>query len=290
MSRVRAPSIALSFSLSLNSFLDYFRNDEEFAMSYFQAFILGIVQGITEFLPISSSGHLKLIELLLGLDNLEAFVSFDLFCHLGTLFAIFTAFYKDIWYILSKDRKKFFLIILATLPLVPLYFILKPIKTLYGMPQYLGFFFLVSSLLLFLGEHFSKERHNIANDKKNKIDALIIGLAQAIAILPAVSRSGATIAAARFLGWERQNAAKFSFFLAIPTIFGGLMIEGREIYKTGFQNISIMAYAIGFLSAFLVGFFVLKILLKMLKKMSLKPFSAYLFIIGIFTIIYTTTR
>lgn len=255
-------------------------------MSLFEALILGIIQGITEFLPISSSGHLKLAEVLLGLNNLSKLVSFDLFCHLGTLFAIFAVLHKEIWFTLTKDRKLIGMLILAILPLAPLYFLLTGIKSIYGLPEYLGFFFLISALLLFLGEHFSKKREENPSFKKRSFDALFIGLAQAIAILPAISRSGATIAAARYLGWEREKAAKFSFFLAIPTILGGIVIEGREIIKTGLGEISLNAYLIGFLSAFFVGYFVLKGLLKLFKSVSLKPFALYCLFIGIFTILY----
>lgn len=260
-------------------------------MSLFQALILGILQGITEFLPISSSGHLKLAELLLGLDDLSRFVSFDLFCHLGTLFAIFAVLYKEIWAILTKDKQVFGMLFLATLPLAPLYFLLKSIKSIYGEPQYLGFFFLLSALFLFLGERFSKKPIITPSLKKRSYDALFIGIAQAIAILPAVSRSGTTIAAARYLGWEREKAAKFSFFLAIPTILGGIFIEGKEIAQSGnLGDITLNAYLVGFLSAFFVGYFVLKVLLNLFKSVSLKPFAIYCFFVGIFTIMYTHTR
>lgn len=254
-------------------------------MSLLQALFLGIIQGITEFLPISSSGHLKLGEILLGLNHLDKYIPFDLICHVGTLIAIFAVLYKEIWEVITKDRKMFGMLALATLPLAPLYFILSGIKSIYGVPQYLGYFFLVSALFLFLGEHFAKET---LSTKKRFRDALFIGIAQAIAILPAVSRSGATIATARFLGWEREKAARFSFFLAIPTILGGIVIEGREISKSEGTDISFTAYLIGFLSAFLVGIVVLKALLKLLRTVTLKPFAYYCLIIGLFTIIYTS--
>jgi undecaprenyl-diphosphatase len=182
------------------------------------------------------------------------------------------------------------MLFLATIPLSPLYLILKNIKSLYGQPEYLGFFFLLSAFLLFAGERFAKKQLETDVNKKKWSHALFIGIAQAIAILPAVSRSGATIAAARYLGWQREQAAKFSFFLAIPTILGGLLIEGKEIIHTGFGDISSYAYLVGFLSAFFVGYFVLKGLLKLFKTVSLKPFAVYCFFIGIFTIVYTQAR
>lgn len=256
-------------------------------MSLLQAFILGVLQGITEFLPISSSGHLKLGQMVLGFSHLEQFVTFDLICHLGTLFAILAVFNKEIFTLFTNNKKQFALIFIATLPLLPLYFILSKIKAIYGEPQYLGYFFLLSALLLFSGEYFAKPSTSLSSFKKRSLEALFIGLFQAIAILPAVSRSGATIAAARYLGWQREEAAKFSFFLAIPTILGGFVIEGKQILHSSSSLLSPATYLIGFLTSFIVGYFALKGVLHLFKSISLKPFALYCFIIGILATLYT---
>ncbi|MDR3624256.1 MAG: undecaprenyl-diphosphate phosphatase [Chlamydiales bacterium] len=257
-------------------------------MSIIEALILGIVQGITEFLPVSSSGHLKLGELFLGIKELNKYVTFDLVCHLGTLFAIFLVFYKEIWKVLTQDRKTFWMIVIATLPLAPLYFLLSGIKALYGLPSYLGFFFLLTALFLYIGEKYSKPVPETISAKRNIFEALFIGCAQAVAILPAVSRSGSTMAAARFLGWEREKAARFSFFLAIPTILGGILVETIEIirHKEQIADISFFVYLTGFTVSFLVGWMALKLLLKLLQHFTFKPFAYYCFIVGITTLLY----
>ena len=251
-------------------------------MSPLEALLLGILQGITEFLPISSSGHLKLGEWLLGMNHLDQYIAFDLTCHVGTLLALFAVLYRDIWHVLTRDRKMLGMLMLGLLPLLPLYFFLKPIKALYGAPQYIGFFFLVTASLLFLGEALA----NRVKRPAKRSDALLIGVAQACAILPAVSRSGATMAAARSLGWDRTQAARFSFLLSIPTILGGLLIEGKELFETTGSAISPVVYGIGLVSAFVTGYFVLRGLFKLLKRMTLRPFAYYCTAVGLFTLIY----
>lgn len=257
-------------------------------MTIVEALILGIIQGVTEFLPVSSSGHLKLGELFLGLKELNKYVIFDLVCHLGTLFAIFLVFHRDIWSVLTKERKTFWLIVIATLPLAPLYFLLHNIKAIYGLPNYLGFFFLFSALILFLSEKFAQEAPQVVSSKRKVGEALFIGCAQAVALLPAVSRSGSTMAAARFLGWERAQAAKFSFFLAIPTILGGILVESIEIVKNkeSVAEISSLVYFTGFIVSFLVGWAALKLLFQMLKRFTFKPFAYYCFFIGLGSLLY----
>lgn len=253
-------------------------------MGVSDALILGLIQGITEFLPISSSGHLKLFEMFLGLKDLHLYVTFDLVCHLGTLFAIFAVLGKEIFGLFTKEKKMLWMLALAIAPLFPLYFLLHGIKSIYGLPQYLGYFFLLSALFLYLGEKFSAA----FMVRRSSMEALFIGCAQAIAILPAVSRSGSTMAAARLMGWEHERAAKFSFFLAIPTILGGMMVEGLEMWqhKEQILFIPLSIYFTGFATAFLVGYFVLKMLLKWIKRISLKPFAAYCLIVGLVTLFY----
>jgi undecaprenyl-diphosphatase len=134
MSRVRAPSIALFY----------------YNMTFFEAIILGIIQGLTEFFPISSSGHLELGQYFLGFNHLENYIFFDLICHLGTLLALFLVFWKEI-YGFFLDRKYLSHIAIATLPLFPLVLIIKPLKTFFDQPQYLGFCFLFTAFLLYLG-------------------------------------------------------------------------------------------------------------------------------------------
>ena len=169
-------------------------------MSWVEALILGIVQGLTEFLPVSSSGHLKLFQMLFGYENLDSYVAFDLACHLGTLLTICIVFMDQIRDLLKGDLKKIFLLFIATLPLVPLYLFRDELGAIIDSPQLLGYFFLTTGFLLFLGDRLAKLATEERSMRRGMLDSIIIGLFQAIAILPGISRSGSTISAARALG------------------------------------------------------------------------------------------
>lgn len=250
-------------------------------MSLIQAILLSLLQGLAEFLPISSSGHLKLLETLFGLQDLEKLVFFDLLCHGGTLCSIFFVLRREIVETL-KDKARLQLLIIATLPLFPLVFLVKALKGLYAEPHLLGYFFLITSLILFAGEHLSKQRH-----VRPRLAALCIGLAQCLALIPGISRSGSTIAMGRFLGWERVRAAKFSFLLAIPTILGGLVLETGKIIvgKESPPPLPCFIYIVGFVISFVVGSFMLKGVLLLFKRVSLKPFALYCAAVGIVALI-----
>ncbi len=255
-------------------------------MSVFEAIILGIIQGLTEFFPVSSSGHLKLIQSLFGGDNLSRYILFDIVCHLGTLLSIFIVLKKDIFSLFTKERKELFSLILALIPLLPLYVILKQIHDIYDQPKLLGYFFILTSILLFLGDRFSKKQA-----LQGYKTPFIIGCFQALAILPGVSRSGATIASARLLGWTYERAFRFSFLLAIPTILGGTLVEAMKVFKEGEPiPIGMIQYTLGFLFSFLFGIFALKVLLKILKRKKVTLFVYYCFILGVLTLIYTHMR
>lgn len=252
-------------------------------MTTLQAIFLGIIQGLTEFLPVSSSGHLVLFQYLFGLNNLDQYILFDLVVHLGTLFSIIFFFYRPILLVLKYDYKQLYWLILATLPLFPLVLLLKPIKSIFNKTEYLGFFFLFTALLLYLGIR-SEKKETKENSWK---DALFIGLFQAIAILPGISRSGSTMSAALMRGWNYSDSMRFSFLLAIFAIVGGM---GVEILHSGTtlwtQNIPLIAYASGFVTAFITGFFSLKLLAKLALKNKFMYFVWYCLFIGIFALIY----
>jgi undecaprenyl-diphosphatase len=248
-------------------------------MTSLEALILGIIQGFTEFLPVSSSGHLELGQYFLGLSDLHQYVLFDLVCHLGTLLSILCVLYKPM------DRKRFFQIMLGTLPLIPLVFFLKPIKSTFDQPQYLGYCFLFTAALLFLGT-----KKNTETQPKPLRDPLLIGLFQAIAILPGISRSGSTISAARFLGWTRQEAVLFSFQLAIPAILGGVGIEFLQLLRSidpiASTSVGMGHYLIGFLSSFLTGWLALMLLMKLMLQDKLIYFVWYCLALGIACILF----
>lgn len=257
-------------------------------VSTLEAIFLGIVQGLTEFLPISSSGHLMLIQNLLGMNNLKEYIIFDMVCHLGTLLAIFFVFFDQIKSILFGDRQVLLKLFVAILPLFPLLLLLKPIKSLFNEPQYLGYFFLLTAFILYTGVRFGRNKPSSLVDHPIK-DALTIGLFQAGAILPGVSRSGSTITAARLLGWSYSDAITFSFLLAIPTILGGVVLEIAQIIfkqEVTHTDLSLIQYISGFITSFLFGWASLLFLQRLATKHNFMYFVWYCLLLGIGTILY----
>lgn len=264
-------------------------------MTLVHAILLGIIQGLTEFLPVSSSGHLILAQSVLGLSALDQYIAFDVACHLGTLFAVCLSFRRDIAALcLAQSKPARMQMGLALLPLLPLTLVLGPLRRLFGMPQYLGYFFLLTASLLFLSERLSLRRAALAAPqgsvaiKRPLLEALCIGCAQAVAILPGVSRSGSTISCALFLGWDRVQAARFSFLLSIPTIIGGSLLETLQLYRhpESQASLSLAAYGAGLGASFVVGFFTLKLLMRLAAKANFTPFALYCACIGLFTLWY----
>ena len=257
-------------------------------LNILEATILGIIQGLTEFLPISSSGHLKLVEYFLGFENLDQYIPFDVACHTGTLLAIFWVFAKEIREIFTKNHTKLLQIILGTLPLLPCILFLKQIKSLFNELHLLGIFFLITSLLLFLATRFGWEKSKPQLEQSRWWDPIIIGFFQAMALLPGVSRSGSTIAGARLLGWPAEQAISFSFLLAIPAILGGMTIESMSLAFGSQQVISVSlgAYLAGFFTSFLVGLASLHLLIKLAMKNRFMYFVWYTLILGIMVLLY----
>ena len=248
-------------------------------MNLLEALLLGLVQGLSEFLPISSSGHLTLVEHFLGFEDLSGMVLFGLFCHLGTLLSIVTLFGKEILKAL-RSKQTFFALILGTLPLVPLVWIIKPLKSLFDRLDLLGFFFLTTALLLWLGSRFGTLKK-----EARPLDPLAVGLFQALAILPGISRSGSTISGARLLGWAPEKAVTFSFLLAIPAILGAFLLELKEALS---QSVSfeLMPLAVAFLVSWAAGVVALKIVIRQTEKKNLLPFAWYCLILGTITLVY----
>jgi len=259
-------------------------------MNILEAVILGIVQGLTEFLPISSSGHLVLLQRIF--DVKEPSLFFDTMLHFGTLIAVFAVLWKDIWNILKNPVQKLtgFLII-ATIPAVVIGFLFKDvIEDIFISANFLGICFLITTVLLITAELLF--RHT-KNDNKLKTagtmkwyDALFIGLLQAFAIPPGISRSGATISGALFRKLDRDFAARFSFLMSIPVILGAVVLHSKDLIKGSEVQVSeasIGAAAIiaGTLTAAIVGFFAVKFMLKIIRERSLYGFAVYTGILGL---------
>ncbi|MDR2597032.1 MAG: undecaprenyl-diphosphate phosphatase [Treponema sp.] len=262
-------------------------------MSIIEAILLGLVQGLTEFLPVSSSGHLVLLQKIFGIT--ESTLFFDIMLHAGTLLAVMTVLWHDIWAILKKIIQPLTLmLIIATIPAVIAALAFgDAIEHAFESGKFLGFCFLITSVILIIAEKLS--RINTVNVLKNQenmnfIEAVIIGIMQAIAIIPGISRSGATISGALFQKLERDFAARFSFLLSIPVILGALILQVKNLFKsvaaeTASVNIEVVAVITGTATAAIVGFFAVKLMLKIVREKSLYGFAIYTAILGIFILI-----
>ena len=251
-------------------------------MTIIEAIILGIIQGLTEFLPISSSGHLVLSQVILGIQIPGN--DFEVFLHIGTLCSILVVFNNDIKNILStlssKETQRFILMIfVGTIPAVIIGLGFKDeIEKLFDNIIVVGFALLFTGITLISSFYFKSE-----NKKNTSIKACLIGIAQAIAIIPGISRSGITISFALLLGLGARQAAKFSFLLAIPVISGAGILMAIDL-RDGF-SLDMYNGISGLLTSFFVGVIALKWLLAWLEGGKFHYFGIYCFLIGILIII-----
>ena len=269
-------------------------------MGIIQAIVLGLLQGATEFIPVSSSGHLVLVPWLLGWDSPG--LVFDTVVHWGTLVAVLAYFWRDwldligAWLrgLLRWDwrdplARLAWLLILGSIPAAVLGFLFEDFfESLFGKPGWVALFMLVTAVLLTLGELLGKRRREIAD--LGWPDALVIGLAQASAIAPGISRSGATISTGLFRGLERDAAARFSFLLATPIIFGAGLFKLLDLGSMADPAGQIPALAAGFLAAALSGYVCIWALLRYLRRGSLYPFAIYCACAGVFFLIVAWVR
>jgi undecaprenyl-diphosphatase len=258
-------------------------------MTIFQAIILGAVQGITEFLPVSSSGHLVLFQKIFGIS--ESALFFDTMVHAGTLVAVFVALRNDIWNILRRIIQPLTgLLIIGTLPAVIIALLFKhKIEKAFASGAFLGWAFLLTALALALSEALSRRKGVFrGHSEMTIIDALVIGIMQGIAVIPGVSRSGFTLSGALSLKLERGFAARFSFLLSIPAILGALALQLKDMADSGAQNaadIDALPIIAGTAAAAIVGFFAVTFMLRIVQKRSLAGFAIYTSILGIFVLI-----
>jgi undecaprenyl-diphosphatase len=247
-----------------------------------QAVILGIVQGITEWLPVSSSGHLVILQQLFGIDQP---VVLDLFLHIGSLVVVLFVFFEEIKKIalsfFVKEYRKYqtpaFYIVLATIPTALIGYCFEDLfEKAFSALLPVGIALLITGLLLFFCERFEKNR-------KIRFDsALAVGAVQGLAIMPGISRSGSTIAASLFLGVERKEAVRFSFLLFIPAMIGAAMLQLKNINSYSIEWLPVL---IGTFFAIIIGYASLKLLLLVVRQKGLKYFSFYCWLLGLATII-----
>lgn len=265
------------------------------------AIILGAVQGISEFLPISSSGHLIIVPHLLGV---ETGLAFDVILHVGTLVAIFTFFWKDIINIikgfivsiinLTEGFDKFkdglrrvpeerfaWLILIATIPtgIIGLLFN-NAVETIFRGTVFVGLFLIITGIILYYSERHSSG--NITEKDMSFKQAITIGICQGLAVLPGISRSGATIASGLCLGLNREYAARYSFLLSVPAVVGAAVFKVKDLATIDATTTVLVA---GFLSSVIFGYLSIKLLMKMIEGWSLDIFAYYCWIVGILTFV-----
>lgn len=256
-------------------------------MEIIEAIILGLIQGLTEFLPVSSSGHLVLFNKLFGIT--EGTVTFSIAVHIATLIAVVSVLWKDVLEMIKKPTGKLtLLVIVATIPMVIVGFIFKDLlKSFLETGATVGIGFLITGTVLWLAEYMSKkEKKNKKLEETSFLDALVVGCAQVIAMLPAVSRSGSTTGAALFRGLNREFALKFSFLMSIPAILGPAAIEAIDVIKDGTGlEVELLPLLAGMLTAGISGYLAIKFMLKIFTKASLKVFSYYVYTLGVLVLI-----
>lgn len=264
-------------------------------MSIINAIILGIVQGLTEFLPVSSSGHLVIAEHLLPGWHQPGII-FEILLHLATLLAVIIFFRKDLGALIkslyssgpqaTKHRRVILMLLLATIPTGIIGLLGKKFfVSLFNRLDVVGGMLLVTALILWLAE--SRNPEKLTKKSTTIVDAIIIGITQGLAILPGISRSGSTIGAGMLLGIEPGTAARFSFLLSIPAISGAALLNIREISAIPADQIA--SCLCGALAALITGLMALKFLLMIIEERRLKIFSLYCLIVGSITLIMALT-
>lgn len=249
-------------------------------MEILALFFLGIIQGLTEFLPVSSSGHLVLFSKIFNMQE-SLFVSIVL--HVATLLSIVVVFHKQIWEILKHPfSKKMMLYVVATIPTCLIVLILMPMIKLSFGGEALSICFLISAIFLYVSESLSKRKIATEIDYR---DAMIIGIAQGFAVFPGISRSGSTISAGLLCGKDKKQTAEFCFLLSIPIILLSLLMEVYEICAQKVViNISVIGIILACVSAFIVGIFAIKTMIKLTQKSNLKWFAIYLLCIAMISL------
>ncbi len=268
-------------------------------MELWEAIVLGIIQGLTEFLPVSSSGHLVLGQYFLGIKGPQLF--FDIMLHIGTLGAVIAIFWRDIGdiiislfgrepkpridtsYTITKTYGRLFALFIiigsVATAIVALPF-KKYIEGLFGSPLVVSCMLLITGFILWSSGKF--HRTNVKDDRLNFINALIIGITQGIATLPGISRSGTTISTAIMLGVRRNEAARYSLLLSIPAILGAALLDLKDINSV---DIPVSVIIVGMVVSFIVGYLAIKFLLRVLKSGKFSRFAYYCWAIGIIGIL-----
>jgi undecaprenyl-diphosphatase len=247
-----------------------------------QAVILGVVQGITEFFPISSSGHLVIIQGLFGLK--EPQLAFDIFLHLGTLVSILIYFRKDIIDILAKERLTALYVVVASIPTFMIGFMFKDaVEVLFGRPHVVGYMLLATGLWLIAASLYGRAQKAGHDKKLGFVNSILIGVAQGVAVIPGISRSGATIGAGILSGIDKEKVFKFSFLLAIPAILGASLLKCGKI-GAGLTSGDYLCFLSGAFAAMVTGIVSVSVLLKIVKANKLYIFGIYCILAAVYIV------
>ncbi|WP_408954898.1 undecaprenyl-diphosphate phosphatase [Natroniella sp. ANB-PHB2] len=255
-------------------------------MELVRIIILGVVQGLTEFIPVSSSGHLVLFQHLFGVQER---LTLNVFLHFGTLISVVIVFWSDIIKIVKlkpKYRKLTFYLLLGTIPAGVIGVLFEDyFEQLFSSVTFVGFMLLITGLLLWLSDRVELKRRNL--DEMKVSDSLIVGFAQAVAILPGISRSGATIVTGLFKGLDRKLAARYSFLLSIPVIAGASLIQAVDLVRMGMGEIGLLELTLGTVTSAVSGYFAIRLLLKLINQERLSIFAYYCWTLAILIILLT---
>lgn len=271
-------------------------------MTYWNAVLLGLVQGVAEFLPISSSGHLAVLQNFLAIGDMENHMLFDVLLHLGTLAAVILAFWKDVREVVTefarmlhirrtprgmkpnrRERRLISFLIIATLPLIPAVFLSKVVESLYQNTFFIGFAFILTGFLLFAADRMG---HGNKDERSSTTaDALVVGLAQAVAVVPGLSRSGTTITAGLLCGFDRSFAVRFSFLLSIPAVLGANILSFVDAVTAGIDWSYLPMYLVGVAAAFVSGYLAIYLLRMLMQRSRFGGFAYYCWGAGLVTLI-----
>lgn len=261
-------------------------------MQYLHGVILGLIQGLAEFLPISSSGHLIIARILLGIQtDTPELKMFDILLHIGTLIPVIVLFWRD-WMAMLRHpikNKTLLLLIVASVPTLAIYFLAKVLTpesvngfAIFDSGWFLGVSFLITGFLLLLMEAFNRRKSRKSTGNVTIFHALIMGIFQGLGLMPGISRSGSTISGGILSGLDRKSAAKFSFMMSAPAIVGSLLMEGKDAVEEGYLDmINWPVTAVGMIVACICGFIAIRFMMKLINRISLNHFAFYVSLLGV---------
>ncbi len=274
-------------------------------MSILEGILYGLLQGIAEFLPISSSGHLALAQNLFGAADTEGneYLAFNVLLHLATLLAVCTVYRKDVWLVvkgffsfvkkmfkrnlnlkrLDYGEKLFVMLVFATLPLIPAILVKDWLEAVSSVSWAIGSLLIINGLVLFISDKLASNKFSLL--KANPVKAFYPGVAQVFGLLPGISRSGITITGSLLGGFERKDAVKLSFLMSIPAILGASILELPDFFRDGIPAENALPFVIGAIVAAVSGFGAIKLLQYIAKNKGFSCFSVYCIAAGLFAII-----